>query len=299
MKKHKKRTQFFIILIASIFLFLSFAAYKYFSGCEIYRDVRYGEKEVNVMDIYIPEQAYKRENNGCVLFIHGGSWSGGDKKEEAARCRLLASRGYITATVNYTLWDEKTAEEYTVFGVLDEIDTALLRLKEFAIERGITITKAATSGYSAGAHLSMLYSYSRVGVAPMEIVFTANMAGPSDISADVWGADMAMAIAKRLTGKNVTQEMLLSGEADELLSSISPTAFVCDKTPPTVIIHGGKDTVVPLKNAEVLMEKLSQYSVAYDYIYLGNSDHSLIQNPLKHAKYLKKLLEYCKRYFGA
>ncbi len=286
-----------ILLCGLFFLLLALPIVNYFTGYDIHRNVKYGTKDVNAMDVYIPQTAYERESNGCILFIHGGSWSGGDKKEEAFRCRLLASRGYITATLNYTLWSEATAEEYTVFEVLDEIGMALLRIKNFAAERGVSVDKVGVTGYSAGAHLAMLYSYSRRDSAPMEIAFTASMAGPADISPKVWGEDMTIRIIKRLTGEEIDREDILSGRADELISSISPTAYINESAPPTLIMHGNKDDVVPPANADSLIKTLSQNSIAHDYIRLKNSNHMLIQNPIKHLEYYKMLVRYCKTYF--
>lgn len=278
-------------------LIIGVGALKYFLGYSVVRDVRYGADECNVMDVYLPKEAYKRENNGCVLLVHGGSWSGGDKRDEELRCRLLASHGYIAASVNYTLWSEDKASEYTVFGVLDEVDAALLKLKDFANEEGITIDKAAIGGYSAGAHLAMLYSYSRADTAPMEIAFTLDMAGPADISPEVWGDDMTVRIARRLTGHTLSGDMLVSGEADDLLASISPVSYINEKTSPTLIAHGGRDKVVPNKNAESLISRLTENEVEYEYIYMKESGHALLHNPIKRLEYLKLVLEYCETHF--
>lgn len=45
-----------------------------------YFNVKYGEGQEQVMDIYVPDSAYDREYNGVVLYIHGSSWTGGDKR---------------------------------------------------------------------------------------------------------------------------------------------------------------------------------------------------------------------------
>lgn len=45
--------------------------------------------------------------------------------------------------------------------MVDEIGMAVQRIKKFSDNLGLNITKLATSGYSAGAHLSALYAYSR------------------------------------------------------------------------------------------------------------------------------------------
>lgn len=63
-----------------------------------------------------------------------------------------------------------------------------------------------------------------------------------------------------------------------------------------LFIHGGRDQVVPLKNAENLMARLDECGVEHDFILLPDSDHSLLQNPLGHLKYYLLLLEYCETY---
>ena len=287
-----------MLLLVALFISIVGGLVIFFGTYTLYRDVSYGEKEANVMDIYIPNEAYRRESNGVILFIHGGSWSGGDKAEEAFRCRMLASQGYIVANVNYTLWSEQTANTYHVSQVLGELDAALLRVQSFALERGITVDKAAPVGYSAGAHLAMLYAYSRAETAPVDIAFVASMAGPADISADVWGEDMAIRVTRRLTGVEISPEMLRSGEADELLASISPTSFIDENTPPTLLMQGEKDTVVPPANADALVEKFTAFGIPFDDIRLENSDHSLLQNPIKHLKFYKVLFDYCEKYFA-
>lgn len=286
------------LLLSIVILATAIFAVSYFTGYKIYRDVSYGEKSANVMDIYIPSDARGRKSDGCILFIHGGSWAGGDKAEEEARCRLYASRGYVVATMNYTLWSEQTSSDYSVFDVLDEIDLALIKIKEFAAERGVTLDKAATSGYSAGAHLALLYAYSHSSSAPMEIVFTSGMAGPTEISPEIWGEDMTLIIGERLSGEKITADMLRDGSADGLLSSVSPTSYITPDSAPTLIVHGDKDTTVPPANVDALTTKLDKNGVKYDCVYLEDSDHSLMQNPVGHLKYYKTLLDYCKTHFG-
>lgn len=298
MRKHKKLNIFFLVLSSVLLLLIAIALVGFFSGYEIHRDVRYGEKDANIMDVYIPKEAYQRENNGCILFIHGGSWSGGDKKDETVRCRMLASQGYIVVNVNYTLWSEKNAETYHVLQILDELDAALLQAQAFAAKRGIVIDKAATVGYSAGAHLAMLYAYSRNATSPVEIAFTASMAGPADISPAVWGEDMTVRIVRLLTGTEITADALRSGNADEILASVSPVSFIDQNAPPTLMMQGGADTVVPPKNADSLAEKCKANAIPYDYIYLKNSDHSLLQNPIQHVKFYGLLFDYCEHFFG-
>lgn len=108
---------------------------------------------------------------------------------------------------------------------------------------------------------------------------------------------MAKRVGRRLTGAELTDEMLDTKETKELLSSVSPVTYISEVTPPTIIMHGGRDNVVPIGNAETLIDKLESCNISYEYVFLKNSDHSLIQNPIKHLGYYKLMLEYCGKYF--
>ncbi len=265
-------------------------------GYTVHRNVQYGEKSQNVMDIFIPDRASEDIPNGCVLFIHGGSWTGGDKREEEPRCRHIANQGYIAATINYSL--SQAGEEYSVFTVLDEIDKALETIKNFTAQQGIFIDQAAVSGYSAGAHLSMLYAYSRKGETPLKIKFTANMVGPSDINPQIWGMEKAKTIATRLSGKTITDEMIANGEFDKILHDISPVSYVTADTPPSIFIYAGKDTMVPPQNGESIKNAFERVGASYEYILLPDADHLLLKNLFKRYNYGKTLTSYCKTYFS-
>lgn len=269
----------------------------FFTGYEVYRDVSYGDKPCEIMDVYIPKQAYGKQHTGCVLFIHGGSWSGGDKQEEELRCRSVANNGYIAASINYTLYSDETKDKYNVGIVLDEIDMALAHIKRFAKEMGINVNMAATAGYSAGAHLSMLYSYSRGSSAPLEIKFTANMAGPADIKPEIWGNDLSIVIGERLSGMDISEEDLISGNADEILTLISPVSYINSDTPPSIFMYGGSDTTVSDKNGESLKKSFDTSGVEYKYILLPKANHALLRNPVRRISYPVELIKYCKKYF--
>ena len=295
MEKNMKRL-IAILLLLPIILLGALGAFLLL-GNEAHVDVAYLDDGAHTMDVYLPRLIDEGEPQGVLLFIHGGSWSSGDKSDEAIRCRLLASLGYVTASINYTLWTEETKYEYRVTDVLDEIDAAMLKLGGFLSERGIAVGKVALAGYSAGGHLALLYAYSRSATAPYSVAFVSSMAGPTDVSEAVWGRDMTKRVGTRLTGVEITDAMLDTGEADGLLAAVSPVSYVTPDAPPTLLMHGGKDTTVPVANAESLLATLGANGVRHDYVYMDRSDHILIQNPLAHLTYFKLLLGYCREYF--
>ncbi|MBQ8504119.1 MAG: alpha/beta hydrolase [Clostridia bacterium] len=289
-----KIVAFFMSIIA---FFGSFFGVDIASEYEIFKDVVYGEAEINIMDIYVPDSAYENNTNGCVLFIHGGSWTRGTKEDMEADCKELAEKGYITATMNYTLYSEETTDTYSVSTVLDEIGMAIDKIKSFSEEKGLNVTKIATSGYSAGAHLSMLYSYSRANESAIPLVFTANRVGPADFSAEIWG-ELGPNLAILLAGVETYQEYVNEGKEDELVALVSPVTYVTRKTIPSLFGYGAKDPIVAFGNAESIMKAFDNAAAPYDMIVYPNSGHALLLDSDKAEEYSSKLVEYCEKYFS-
>lgn len=271
----------------------------YSTDYTVYSDIVYSEaSERNIMDMYIPAAAYERDENGFILFIHGGSWATGNKEDKAADCIEAAAKGYIAATMSFTLKSGETEADYSVDKVLDEIGLAIAKAKEFAAEKGINITKAATSGYSSGAHLSMMYCYSRADESPVEIAFTANRVGPSDFSVEAWGAS-GPSLARSLAGKEVVKRLTDEGREDEIIDYVSPVTYVTKDSVPSLFGYGALDVVVPAGNRESVLNAFKSAGAEYDFVFYPVSGHGLKLNHITPAakKYSKLLFEYCEKYF--
>lgn len=287
-------------IIGIVLAILTFVGSTFFgvpAKYEVFSDVAYSsESERNVMDIYVPTKAYEKEENGCILFIHGGSWSSGSKDEMMGECVALANEGYITATMSYTLITDDNRDTYSVMTVLDEITLAIEAIKKFSDEKGLNITKLATSGYSAGAHLSMLYSYSRPEESAIPLAFAANKVGPSDFTAEAWG-EAGPGIAQMLAGTALTEQYMKEGKEKELIELVSPVYYVDENSIPSLLAYGGKDQVVPVGNAESVKKAFEQAGAYYDFVLSPYSDHILIFTPISGVQYNLKLKDYCNKYF--
>ena len=275
-------------IIGIILAILSFVSSTFLGGTpkyEVFSNIAYSTaSERNVMDIYVPAEAYEKEENGCILFIHGGSWSSGSKDEMLGECVALANEGYITATMSYTLITDGNRDTYRVMTVLDEISLAIEEIKRFSEEKGLNITKLATSGYSAGGHLSMLYSYSRADESAIPLAFAANKVGPSDFTTEAWG-EAGPRIAKMLAGTAISNQYMQEGKEKELIELVSPVAYVNENSIPSLFAYGGKDKTVPIGNAESVKKAFEESGAVYDFILFPFSDHILIFTPLSGSQY--------------
>ena len=147
----------------------------------------------------------------------------------------------------------------------------------------------------------MLYSYSRPEESPIELAFTANRVGPSDMTAAAWD-NASYSLTAMLTGTAITDEMKENGEAERLSREISPVFYVNENTMPSIFAYAGNDPIVTKGNREamekVFAETFGENGNGYDYIFYPLSGHGLLLDPLSENQYDKALYRYCETYFG-
>ncbi len=243
--------------------------------CQTFFDMSYGTHERQSVDLFIPDDA--SGDLGLVLFIHGGAWIAGDKESYEGGMEYGATNlGIATASVNYRY----ISEDVDLLDVLDDIDSALTKIKEKGNEIGVNINKVLLTGDSAGGHLSLLYAYARKNTAPVTPVAVISNSGPTDLYDDNFYHNNALGdeaaicdLMSKACGQHFTYETKESAEA--ALYSVSPIAYVSANCVPTVINHGNADSIVPFSNALTLDALLTQYGVEHVLNIYEGADHDL------------------------
>ena len=269
---------------------------------DVFENIRYGEAERDLVTVYVPKNAYERDYNACILIIHGGSWTGGEKEDMAPFCKKIAMKGYITATMSYSLCKNNEVSDVTVYTMLDEITECIGAIKDFGDENDLNISKLATMGYSAGGHISMLYSYARPEDSAIKLSFTANRVGPSDMTPNAWGEMTSYGLTSMLTGTEITDEMKKNGEANRLANEISPVNYVNENTMPSIFAYAGMDPIVTIGNRTAMVNKFKETfgenGNNYRFIFYPFSGHGLLLDPVSEKCYFDALYDYCETYFG-
>ena len=146
----------------------------------------YEESERDNFDLCIPYNITKRKDNynWILLIIHGGGWVSGEKADAKPLC--TQGLGLITATMSYTLFNG-TYRNTNIFRIIDEISATIKGIKLKLKEKGFNEKKLelVIGGGSAGAHLSMLYSY-MIKHPPLPIKFIQNSVGPATLDHRFW-----------------------------------------------------------------------------------------------------------------
>jgi acetyl esterase/lipase len=113
-------------------------------------DVPYAgtKNKKQTLDIYAPAEG---KGHPVFVWIHGGGWQGGDKKEANAKPRAFAEKGYVFVSVNYRLLPEAKIGEMAG-DVAKAIGWVHANIKKHGGDPGVMFV----SGHSAGAQLAAL-----------------------------------------------------------------------------------------------------------------------------------------------
>lgn len=261
-------------------------------------DVSYGESENQVYDIVFPGKTRCcNKDYGLLLYIHGGGWVGGDKDSYLSSIRSYQKFGIVCASMNYRFADENT----NCFDMLDDIDSVIDSIIKLSNQNGYKISRLMFAGSSAGAHLSMLYAYSRADKCPLDVVAVYNRCGPADftepdfLNNNVLGDFNTVADwIKNVIGYGFTQDTL--NEAVPYLEKASPVNYITKNSVPTLMCYGKQDNLISFNNSVTLDKKLKECGVKHDYLIFPNSGHGLdndkIMSKLAEAMFFKYMFEY-------
>jgi acetyl esterase/lipase len=178
----------------------------------------------------------------CLIVIHGGSWQNGDSTELDPLNSYLAARGYTVASVNYRL-----GPEHPFPAALEDVRAAINYLKANAAVLGLDAGRFVLLGRSAGGQLALLSAYTAHDPSIRGVV---SLYGPADLIYAYAHPANPMVFDSR-----GALEAYLGGNPDQARSqydAASPINFVGADTPPTLLIHGGRDELVSPAQSERL-----------------------------------------------
>jgi acetyl esterase/lipase len=162
----------------------------------------------------------------CVLFFHGGAWRRGTSQQFLPYCRLLAEHGIVGGSAEYRLL-EREDDQIPVEAVIDA-RSAMRWLRANAAEFGIDPGRIGAAGGSSGAHLAAMTA----------------MKSPVDDIADDLSIDPCPA-ALVLMNPPCDFDAFASSVPIAERRLYSPQHLMDASLPPTLILHGTADRVIP------------------------------------------------------
>jgi acetyl esterase/lipase len=203
----------------------------------------------------------------ALLCVHGGGWSGGNKKDALALDAAI--HGYFVVSVGYRLagpahWPAQ----------IQDCKLALRWMRAHAADFHLDPEHIGCTGHSAGGHLVAClgtmgevaaYDVGEYPGVSSRVQAVVDLAGPTDLT--VYFKGKAGPIEK-LFGP-------ASQEHPEVLAEASPALHVQAGDPPFFIAHGDQDKLVPIAQAEQMVEALKKAGIAVEYSVTKNGGHGL------------------------
>lgn len=238
-------------------------------------------------DIYLPA--------GCaggslplVVWIPGDEWQGGPR----AGCPVtwLVDRGYLVACIGY-----RPAGAARFPAQLDDCRAALATLVRDAEIWGIDPARICVMGAGGGGQLATLIGSARSGKPgpadtdpPPAVAAVCAIAAPSQLTTLGASHDRAVSAASRLVGGPLP-------ELREAALAASPLTYISPDDPPTLIMHGTRDAVIPSDQSVRLDRALAAAGVDHTLV-LPDAGHAVPLGPATPAAIV--LLEFLDRVLG-
>lgn len=234
------------------------------------------------LDLYLPAAASKLRP--AVVWIHGGGWSGGDKrdKREIEVGTFLAEDGFIVASINYKLGSD--TQPATWPQPLLDCKNAVRFLRAYAEKYDVDTKRIAVMGGSAGGHLALMTAFTG-DIAELEpsapypgisnrVAATGNFYGVTNLL--TWRQTLDDGTPTDQP-KNFDMKRLLAKTRDEdeaLWRFTSPITHLKNGAPPVFNTHGKKDTTVDYLQAVELSQALEKAGVMHETVLLEDAGHT-------------------------
>src|SRR6476659_6103154 len=99
-----------IMRITTPFLLLLLSSPLLAAEPKVHRDLAYAEpkNERQTLDVYAPTEG---RNHPVIVWIHGGGWQAGDKKDVQKKPQAFADKGFVFVSINYRLLPKVTIKQ--------------------------------------------------------------------------------------------------------------------------------------------------------------------------------------------
>jgi acetyl esterase len=217
-----------------------------------------------------------------LVFIHGGGWIAGDRNAHGADLRWFAEQGWLTVSVAYTL---STHDRHLWDMTQGQIGCALAWVTDNAQRYGGDPSRLSLSGDSAGGNLAINAAY---------LTATGALASSCGGRVPTVGAVSALYPVVEPAGFYANDDPVFGSTAREMAgaytggsprefpqryTSISSATHVSAAAPPTLIIVGDADHLVPTGGTYRFTQQARAAGVGIELVTVPYADHVFDARP--------------------
>jgi alpha-L-fucosidase 2 len=234
----------------------------------VIENVEYAREPVSLkLDAHVPPG---KGPFPAVILVHGGGWTGGDKTASFIKplFPVLDQSGFVWFSIDYRL-----APKHPLPAAEEDVERAIVWVKEHAREYKVDPKRIALMGESAGGHLVNL-----VGArnrAPADVAAVVSFYGPIDLFKQFGLRREQTGAAPERLGPifGITR---LDAAGKEKLKASSPDTYLSSRTPPFLFIQGTRDDAVTYEQATLAVELFNRAGIPCDLITVNEGIHGVI-----------------------
>lgn len=215
------------------------------SNARLLQDIEYAKAGGTrlLLDAFLPESDTATD---AVIIVHGGGWVRGDRRTEVRPLfQPLADAGIAWFSIDYRL-----ARNVTDFGVaVADVQAAIRFIKSRSREYNINPSRIAIVGESAGGQLAAMAILT--GGRDVSVDAFVGLYVPSDLVTLMREANYLPEDLKRFVVGKPWENLVLSR-----IKKLSPLQNLAPGMPPTLLIHGTADPLVPFTQSENLRDRI-------------------------------------------
>lgn len=227
------------------------------------------------LDLYLPTGT--SAPTPCVIWIHGGAWQNGSRFPTQASD--LANYGYAVASISYRLSGQNIWPAQ-----LHDCRGAVRWLRANASAYNLDPDRFGAWGTSAGGHLSNMLGVTaglgqlHIGQETVDLEGSVggNLGASSEVQAvvDWFGPTDVLRMSQFPSSMNHdapnSPESLVLGQLlqnnPERADSLSPVTYLWPGAPPTLIMHGTSDSVIPYEQSYFFWRRaVTAYGLDYAF----------------------------------
>lgn len=231
------------------------------------------------MDLIVPKHRAAHPACPAIVWICGGAYRVVNRAVWLPEMMRFARAGYVVASIEY-----RTSNEAIFPAQLTDVKSAVRFLRAHAKEFCVDPGKIYAMGESAGGTMASLLGATGDR---KELDQGDHLDQSSAVQGvvDYYGVvDLTDASAERdrLTAEEnhsndvpyfAFEAFLGVGYGKEEAEKASAIRYISEKTPPFMILHGTKDTVVPMGQSQALYDALQQKGVPCEFVAIEDAVH--------------------------
>ncbi|MCB1087108.1 MAG: alpha/beta hydrolase, partial [Verrucomicrobiae bacterium] len=194
-----------------------------------------------MISVYQPDDWKPSDRRPCVVWFFGGGYETGGPAQMAEAAKRMARRGLVAVTADYRV--RLRHGSVTPLDAVKDARSAVRWVKLHADQLGITGERIAVGGNSSGGQLAL----------------ACDLLDGLDESTDnveISPSPAALVLFNPLVDFDIPMARERAADLDPgLLESLSPITHLTTPLPPTLILHGEADRIIPIDSVKAFVEK--------------------------------------------